>query len=186
MSFRRRLLGERRDTAAWQRATLFGLMLAVAVGFPAFEKPEARAIRMNPASNAATAAEVSSDIAVSEPPDRITASTFQNIWTEPASPTWWQDVQYVAPPAGIVVDEPLIVEVSVTDPQGAPLVNTLVEVTWQLGDEQIRTSHRTTAGGRTTTRRLIPASCRDRRCLVAVRVVRDDFEGMAYSVFVPQ
>jgi protocatechuate 3,4-dioxygenase beta subunit len=119
-------------------------------------------------------------------PNRITAASFQDIWVEPTSPTWWQDVQYVAPPSGIAVDEPLVIEVNATDQRGAPLIDALVEVTWQLDDEQFRSSNRTNALGRMTTRRLVPAACKGKRCVVAVRVTRDDLERLAYSAFVPQ
>ena len=117
---------------------------------------------------------------------RITASSFQDIWVEPTSLTRWQDVQYVPPPSDIACDEPLAVEVNATDLRGAPLVNALVEVTWQLGDEKSRASSRTNALGRTTSRRLIPSSCKGKRCIVAVRVTRDGLERLAYSAFVPQ
>jgi protocatechuate 3,4-dioxygenase beta subunit len=186
MSFRRRMLYERHDASAWQRATLFGLMLAVAVGSPAFSSPEPRAIRVGATANTATAAEATLEDTDTGLPNRITAASFQDIWVEPSSPTWWQDVTYVAPPAGIVIDEPLIVEVNATDARGAPLIDALVEVTWQLDGEQFRSSNRTNALGRTTTRRLIPASCKGKRCVVAVRVTRDDLERLAYSAFVPQ
>jgi protocatechuate 3,4-dioxygenase beta subunit len=85
-----------------------------------------------------------------------------------------------------VVDEPLIVEVNATDSRGVPLIDALVEVTWDLGKERVLTSSRTNALGRATTRRLIPAACKGKRCVVAVRVARDDLERLAYSAFIPQ
>ena len=42
------------------------------------------------------------------------------------------------PPDGITAGEQLAVEVYAIDPRGKPLCNALVEVTWELGDEQIR------------------------------------------------
>jgi hypothetical protein len=180
------MLGERRDTAALQRLTLFGLVLAVAFGGTGLASPRPHALRVGTVADAAPvdgALETSEDAGL---PGRITAASFQNIWVAPTNPNWWQEVKYVAPPAGIVVDEPLIVEVKATDAGGAPLIDALVEVTWQLDGDQFRSSSYTNALGRVTTRRLIPVGCRGKRCVVAVRVVRDQMERLAYSAFVPQ
>jgi hypothetical protein len=153
---------------------------------PAITGPVPRAIRIGATADAASALSTSAAGEDAGLLGRVTAASFRDIWVAPASPTWWQDVTYVAPPPGIVVDEPLIVEVNVTDSRGAPLIDALVEVTWDLGKERILTSSRTNALGRATTRRLIPVDCKGKRCVVAVRVARDDLERLAYSAFIPQ
>jgi hypothetical protein len=180
------MLNERHDSALWQRAWLFGLLLVVALGEPGWTRPVPHAIRVGAAAEAASAPDAMSAQADTGTAGPLTKAAFRSIWVASASPAWGQDVHYVPPPPGIAVGEPLLIEVSATDAAGAPLMDALVEVTWELDGERFQTSSRTSALGRTTARRLIPLNCRAKRCIVAVRVVKDRLELLAYSAFVPQ
>jgi hypothetical protein len=166
--------------------SLFGLALAVALGGPGLTNPQPQAIRVCATANAAAAPEASPRVDTdSGVPLPLTALSFRNIWA-PTSPPWWRDVQYVAPPERVAVDEPLLVEVSATDSRGAPLIGALVEVAWELDGRHFRSVRRTNLLGRVSARRIIPSSCKGRRCVVAVRIAKGQIERLAYSAFVPQ
>jgi hypothetical protein len=186
MSFRRGMLGERQDTTTWQRLGLFALALAVALGGPAFADPEPSAIRMGAAPTVASAADAVSGDEGSVPASPLTAASFRDIWAASTTPTWRQGVQYVQPPEGITAGEPLMIEVHAVDPSGRPLSNALVEITWELPGLRYQEYGRTNPFGRMSSRRLLPRESAGKRCVVAVRVSRDDLEASAYSAFVPK
>jgi hypothetical protein len=186
MSFRRGMLNERQDSAMWQRVWLFGLLLTVALGDPGWTSHAVHSIRMGATAEAASAPDTMAALTDTGTAGPLTKAAFRSIWVAEASPSWGQDVHYVAPPPGIAVEEPLLIEVNATDSAGQPLMDALVEVTWELDGQRYQSSGRTNALGRTTTRRLIPLNCRGKRCIVAVRVLKDDLELLAYSAFVPE
>jgi hypothetical protein len=115
----------------------------------------------------------------------LTAISFRDLWG-PTTRPWQQDVKYVAPPSGIVVNELLTIEVNATDSRGAPLMGALVEVAWELDGKRFLSTGRTNILGRVSARRLIPQGCKGKRCLVAVRVAKDQLGSLAYSAFVPR
>ena len=165
MSFRRRMLVERRDTTAWQRARC-SAHLAVAVGVPAFASRTASysggSSRTPRPRRGLRQRQPAPELA-----DRSRHRHSETSGMRAFESTWWQDVQYVAPTVpGITVGEPARRRGQRDRPAERPLINALVEVTWQLGDEQFRTSHRTTALGRRPPA-AHPSVLQGKRCLVS-------------------
>jgi hypothetical protein len=111
---------------------------------------------------------------------------FQDAWVSTTRPSWKREVRYIEAPDGIAAGQPLNVEVYARDLRGRPICNALVEVTLTLPDGQRTVSGRTSPLGHMSTRQLVPSGCKGKRCVVAVRVSRDDLEGLAYSTFVTQ
>jgi hypothetical protein len=184
VSTHQRMLGDCAGTS-WQRWLLFGLIFAVMLVAPAFEHAEPQSIRVGTATALASATGTASSAENTEHPGMITKASFNDLWVTSASPSWRHEVQFVQPPDGITAGELLAIDLHAVDPLGRPLGNALVEMTWELPGETYRVSGRTSPLGRMTSRRLLPSGCKGERCVVAVRVTRDQLEGLAYSAFVP-
>jgi hypothetical protein len=184
VSTHQRMLGDRTGTTR-QRWSLFGLILAVMLVAPAFERTEPQSIRVGAEAALASAAGTVSGATYAEHPDRVTKASFSDLWVTSASPSWRHEVQCVEAPEGVTAGELLAVDIRAVDPRGKPLGNALVEMTWQLPGETYRVSGRTSPLGRMTSRHLLPSECKGKRCIVAVRVTRDQLEGLAYCAFVP-
>ncbi len=184
VSTHQRMLGDRAGTTR-QRWSMFGLILAVMLVAPAFEHTEPQSVRVGAETALASATGTVSGAAYTEHPDRVTKASFRDLWVTSASPSWRHEVQRVEPPEHVTAGELLAVDLHAVDPRGKPLGNALVEMTWELPGETYRVSGRTNPLGRMTSRHLLPSECKGRRCIVAVRVTRDQLEGLAYCAFVP-
>lgn len=93
-------------------------------------------------------------------------------------------VWYVEAPKGITAGEPLLVTVRGLQLDGHPFDDALVEISWRLGDATYRDVTYTDRYGNAEVNRELDPGCKGRECIVAVRMSRDDLQGLAYSTFV--
>jgi hypothetical protein len=114
-----------------------------------------------------------------------TTSSVDSAWTSQDWLEWEAQVPRVPAPRGISAGEPLRVEVVAVGSAGWGVPDASVEITWILPDGQFQDDCTTGLFGHAVATRTLDASCRGKRCVVAVSVTRDGKSGQAYSAFVP-
>ena len=93
------------------------------------------------------------------------------------------NIWYVNAPSDIRAGEPLLVTVKGLQVDGHPFDDALVEITWRLGEATYRDVTFTDRYGNAEVNRQLDPGCRGKECVVAVRMYKDDMQGLAYSTF---
>lgn len=125
------------------------------------------------AAEASAAARVSRDLA-----------TLEDLWGVGGGPV--VGVHYIEPPRTIRAGAPLRVAVRGTKPNGQPFAAAFVEVSWKFGSTRYRDVTQTDSSGRVEVTRDVDDESRGKQCVVAVRMYRDELQGMAYTTFTPR
>lgn len=95
-------------------------------------------------------------------------------------------LQTIEPPDGIRAGALLAVDVICVDPMHQPLTSATVELDWLVGEQRFHDVEYTDKGGRVSFARVLGRDAKGQRCIVSVRVHKDDLQSFAYSVFTPE
>jgi hypothetical protein len=125
----------------------------------------------DPAAEASATARLSEDLPL-----------LMDLWGVAGGPP--SNISYLEAPEGIRAGQALRVEVRGFTEDGKPFSGALVEVSWDLGGARYKDFTYTSESGTADVTRRLDKSCQGKRCIVAVRIYRDDLQGMAYSTFV--
>jgi hypothetical protein len=108
----------------------------------------------------------------------------EDLWSVGGGPA--AGVHYVEAPEGIKAGKRLHVDIRAVTTDGRPFAGAFVEVLWKLGSARYRDVTYTDDNGVTALNRVIDPACEGTRCVVAVRMFKDDLQGLAYSTFWPK